>query len=66
METRKRSLIKAFTYRTLVTIVAFLLAYWATEDVEKSFTVVVFYLAGSMVIYYLHERLWDRIEYGRR
>jgi len=65
-ETCKRSLVKSFTYRLLMSVIAFFIAYWATESVEKSIQVIVMYLAGSMVIYYLHERAWDRISWGRR
>jgi len=51
-------LVKAVTYRICVTIIAFLIAYWATESVEKSIQVIVMYLAGSMIIYYIHERIY--------
>jgi len=66
MESRKRSLVKAVSYRIWVTAVAFLIAYWATESIEKSIEVIVLYLMGSMVIYYIHERIWDRIKWGRK
>jgi len=65
-ETRKRSLIKALTYRICVTVVAFLIAYWATDSVEKSLEVIVLYLMGSMIVYYVHERIWNRTNWGRR
>ena len=65
-ETRKRSLVKAITYRIIVTIVAFIIAYWATGSIEKSIHVIIMYLAGSMITYYIHERIWDRISWGRR
>jgi len=65
MESRKRSLVKAVSYRIWVTAVAFLIAYWATESIEKSIEVIVLYLMGSMVIYYIHERIWDKIKWGR-
>jgi len=65
MESRKRSLVKAVSYRIWVTAVAFMIAYWATESVEKSIEVIVLYLMGSVVIYYIHERIWDKIKWGR-
>ena len=65
MESRKRSLVKAVSYRIWVTAVAFMIAYWATESIEKSIEVIVLYLMGSMVIYYIHERIWDKIKWGR-
>jgi len=66
MESRKRSLVKAVSYRIWVTAVAFMIAYWATESIEKSIEVIVLYLMGSMVIYYIHERIWDKIKWGRK
>ena len=65
METRKRSLVKAITYRIWVTIVAFGIAYWVTGSIEKSIQVIVLYLAGSMIVYYIHERIWvNYIKWG--
>jgi len=52
--------------RIWVTAVAFMIAYWAAESIEKSIEVIVLYLLGSVVIYYIHERIWDRIEWGRK
>lgn len=66
METRTRSLTKAITYRMLVTLIAFSIAFWATESIEKSIQVIIMYLAGSMVVYYIHERIWNKIRWGRR
>ena len=64
-ETRKRSLVKAITYRVIVTVVAFLLAYHYTESVEASLQIIVYYYLGSVIIYFLHERLWERVRWGR-
>jgi len=64
-DTRKRSLVKAITYRSLVTLIAFFIAFWATESIEKSIQVIIMYLGGSMIVYYVHERIWDKIKWGR-
>jgi uncharacterized membrane protein len=60
-ESRKRSLVKAITYRILVSIVAWVIAYYYTESTQKAVEVIIWYYLGSGVIYYLHERIWARI-----
>jgi len=64
-DSRKRSIVKAICYRTIVSIIAFMIAYWATESITKSIHIIILYLAGSMIIYYIHERVWERISWGR-
>ena len=63
-ETRKRSIIKAITYRILVSILAFIIAYHITGTVQDSIKVMVYYLGGSVLVYYIHERIWAKIPYG--
>lgn len=65
-ESKMRSLCKAITYRVLASVFAFLLALYYLGDVIEAVSVVIMYYAGSIAIYYIHERLWERIKWGRR
>jgi len=64
-ESRSRSLIKALTWRLeaiLVTVVGFGIA---TGDWTLSAEVGIAVNLIKMALYYLHERLWDRLSWGR-
>lgn len=60
-----RSLVKAVTYRVTIIILDFVSIYLFTgkTDVALEFMVVSnFY---TSIAYYLHERLWNRTDWGR-
>ena len=65
METKKRSIIKALSYRVLGLLVTGGVALLITRDME-----LALYVGGVDTIvkffgYYAHERFWLRISYGR-
>ena len=69
-ESRLRSLLKAITWRLIATGTTFTLAYLVfsntgCDDVlEKSSIVAGLELVIKLVIYYLHERLWQMAPRG--
>lgn len=69
--TKKRSLVKSLSWRVLGSIDTFVLSFviinFSTDDYTYD---LAFYIAGlevltKTVIYYLHERIWNRIQLGR-
>lgn len=65
METKSRSLIKALSYRVIGTGVTALLVYFVTGQATLSFAVGLFDSAVKILVYFLHERAWSRIQFGR-
>jgi len=65
IESRKRSIVKAIGYRIIVSIIAWIMAFWVTDSVEKATTIMTFYYIGAAVIYYIWDRLWQRIDWGK-
>ena len=61
----KRSLIKAITFRVLIlcsdTVVIFLI----THRWDMTAGLVIATNLASSTLYFLHERLWNRIQWGR-
>lgn len=55
-ETRTRTIAKAVTWRIVATVIAF---YWV------GFTAAIVLNLVQTVAYYIHERLWIRINWGR-
>ena len=61
---RKRSIVKAITYRGIVVCLDFLVIYLLTG---KAMTAAVFMIVSNIyttVAYFLHERMWSGITWG--
>ncbi len=65
-ETYNRSLAKSVSYRVVSITVDALVAYYFTRNVALSAGIVIFVDTYSTIIYYLHERVWAHIHWGRK
>ena len=63
-ETRKRSIIKAVTYRSLATIATFTLAFAFTGSVEIATSIGLLDFVVKFAIYFINERLWNLTSWG--
>jgi hypothetical protein len=64
-EKAMRSLGKVVTWRILVTITNFIGGYLASGSWAVGLGVVSFALVVNSVLYYFHERAWNRIDAGK-
>ncbi len=65
-EKRRRSGAKALSYRILSISVDSVVAYFFTRDAGLSAMIVLFVNGYSTALYYLHERVWSHIHWGRK
>lgn len=65
MESNRRSIAKALSWRILATAITTVLVYLLTGKGEFAATVGLADTALKFIIYFGHERLWNRIDYGR-
>jgi uncharacterized membrane protein len=65
MEKRVRSLLKAISWRIVASLTTFFLVFIFTRDFVISSSVSFAELFSKTAIYYLHERLWNLIGFGR-
>ena len=69
--TRKRSFIKAISWRVIGSIDTFILSLIIINFFSNKYTYdLAFYIAAlelvtKTIIYYIHERLWNKINFGR-
>lgn len=63
-ETRKRSVVKALTYRVVIVCLDFLAIYLFTHKVEVALGFMIVSNVYTTVGYFLHERIWARIGWG--
>ena len=65
-ETRKRSIVKSFTWRIICVVVSIITAYFLTGKLEVSVAIGTVYNAITMILYYFHERSWNILEWGKQ
>lgn len=63
--TAKRSAVKAVTYRVVIVCLDFLVIYLFTKKVTVAFGFMIVSNIYTTVGYFLHERIWARINWGR-
>ncbi len=66
MESHRRSIAKALSWRLLATLITTTLVYLLTGKGEFAATVGLADTLIKFFIYFAHERLWNRISYGRQ
>lgn len=65
MAEKKRSVMKTFTWRVFATIATFFIVFGFTGRVDISIGAGIIDTITKTILYYYHERLWDRIDFGR-
>ena len=63
-ESRIRHIAKTITWRTVGTIDTMLLAWLITGNPMAGLKIGMLELITKMLLYYLHERAWYRVDYG--
>ena len=65
MEHHKRTLVKTITWRIIALVTTIAVVYLYSGDMKESLVVGIGANALKMVFYYVHERVWNRIDFGR-
>lgn len=65
MEKPIRSMAKAISWRIVATLTTILLVFIYTGDLVISGSVGVLELVLKIIIYYVHERIWNLLGFGR-
>lgn len=63
MESNKRSLAKTISWRITGSGATFLIAYLITDNLAFSGSIAVIQVVANTILYYLHERLWNKIKW---
>lgn len=65
MEKRVRSVAKTMSWRIVATSTTILLVFLFTRDFVISASVGSIEVLAKTVIYYVHERIWNILDFGR-
>lgn len=64
-ETSTRSIVKTLSWRFTGSFSTFLISYLVSGSLSISGTIAVIQLTANTILYYIHERLWNRISWER-
>ena len=64
-ESRARSLVKSIIYRIISFIGTAILSWIITRDIGKTLTITLSIQIFLIILYYVYERIWNNIDWGR-
>lgn len=65
LNTKKRYWVKSVSWRLVAVTVLAIVAYSVTGEWEQVTFITLLYHGIQIIIYYLHERVWERISWGQ-
>jgi uncharacterized membrane protein len=65
VETKRRSLAKALSWRVFATFITMTVAYLLTGELLFAAKIGAFDTLAKLLVYFVHERVWQRISYGK-
>ena len=65
MESHRRSIAKAVSYRIFASGLTCMIAWWLTEKLSVGLQIGLLDGVTKLVGYFLHERVWARIQWGK-
>lgn len=66
LETTARSVAKTISWRITGSGATFAISYAILGDFTVSGTIAVIQLTFNTLLYFVHERVWDRVSWGRK
>jgi uncharacterized membrane protein len=62
--TRKRSVVKSIVWRIICIVVSVVVTFFLSGKWDIAIAVGTVYNVITMILYYFHERIWNRIKWG--
>jgi len=66
VDSKTRSWVKSITWRVMGIVILGTLAWLFTRDWQETTLITITFHAIRLVLYYYHERAWERIGWGRK
>jgi uncharacterized membrane protein len=66
IEQHWRSIVKAISYRITGTVTTILISWGVTHQLKLALSIGCADVFVKILVYYLHERTWNRIKIGRK
>ncbi len=66
MDTTSRSLVKTISWRITGSGATFAIGYVISGSMGLASTIAITQLIANTILYFIHERIWNRITWGQR
>ena len=66
IEQKRRSVIKTISWRFWATITTIALVFLFVGEVKIAFSIGGIEIILKMVLYFIHERVWNKLKYGKK
>jgi uncharacterized membrane protein len=66
MDAPRRSLVKTISWRITGSSATFLIAYFMTGNLAVAGVIGITQMISNTILYYVHERIWNRIKWGQK
>jgi uncharacterized membrane protein len=63
MDSNKRSITKALTWRALASLATFVISYIVTGNFAAATGIASVQVFVNLLLYYVHERIWNKIDW---
>jgi uncharacterized membrane protein len=63
-ETKRRSIVKSVVWRVICVVVSIIVSFLLTAKWDLSVAIGSIYNVITMILYYFHERAWNRVNWG--
>ncbi len=64
-DNQKRTILKTISFRIVASLLTVIIVYIFTKELIISFGVGIVEAISKMIFYYIHERIWDKIDWGK-
>lgn len=64
--TKQRSALKAITWRIIGTVDTFVISWAITKEPVTAGAIASFEVFTKTILYYFHERGWNKVKWGRK
>jgi uncharacterized membrane protein len=65
MDRHRRTILKTITWRVIAFLISFIIVYIWTGRVIESVELAIILNIIKMLAYYIHERVWNNIKFGK-
>ena len=64
-ESNIRSIAKAMSWRLIASCATFLISLLVSADLSVAGTIAAIQFVANIILYFIHERIWNKVSWGR-
>lgn len=64
-DTTRRSLVKTVSWRITGSSATFAISYFVSGNLAVAGTIALIQLTANTILYFIHERIWNKIHWGQ-